>query len=374
MTRLGVDSGPIELRTQIMDTVGTILQYVFSGITVGAVYAMVGLGFTMVYNSTSIINLAQGEFVMLGGLIGVSAVGLFKEWGLPPSASISLGFLVALGGTTLVGLIIEKVAIEPTDRLTVFHYAGIAAVIYGLARIIGDVSVVVALVIAAVLTAIAYRLLRNTTIQSMKNPSVMQLVIITVAISIVLRGLAMFVFGKNPYFMKHFLGEEPINILGATVLPQTVLIVGVIAVVVVIIGLFYAFTMTGKAMQACAFNRQIAKLMGINDRMMILLSFGMSAFVGAVAGYVVTPITLMDYDRGPMLALKGFGAAVLGGLGNGYGAVVAGFTLGILEGLGTGLISSGYKDAISLIILLAVLFYRPSGLFGSTEAAKLKEF
>lgn len=357
-----------------MDTVSTLLQYVFSGITVGAVYAMVGLGFTMVYNSTSIINLAQGEFVMLGGLVGVTSVALFKAWGLSPAAAIPLGFLAALGATTLVGLIIEKVAIEPTDRLTVFHYGGIAVVIYGLARTAGEVSEAVGIVIALALTAIMYRLLRNTPIQTMKNPSVLQLVIITVAISILLRGLAMFVFGKNPYFMQHFLGENPIKILGATVLPQTVLIVAVIAVVVIIIGLFYAFTMTGKAMQACAFNRQIAKLMGINDRMMILLSFGMSALVGAVAGYLVTPITLMDYDRGPMLALKGFGAAVLGGLGNGYGAVVAGFTLGILEGLGTGLISSGYKDAISLIILLAVLFYRPSGLFGSSEAAKLKEF
>jgi len=353
---------------------GTILQYVFSGITVGAVYAMVGLGFTMIYNSTSIINLAQGEFVMLGGLIGVSSVGLFKSWGLPPYAAIPMGFVIALAGTTLVGLLIEKVAIEPTDRLTIFHYGGIAVVLYGLARIVGEVSVPVAVVIAAVLSAAAYWLLRNTSVPSMKNPSVLQLVIITVAISIVLRGIAMFVFGKNPYFMQHFLGEDPIRILGATVLPQTVLIVAVIIVVVVIVGLFYAFTMTGKAMQACSFNRQIAKLMGINDRKMILLSFGMSAMVGAVAGYLVTPITLMDYDRGPMLALKGFGAAVLGGLGNGYGAVVAGFTLGILEGLGTGLISSGYKDAISLIILLAVLFYRPSGLFGSTEAAKLKEF
>jgi len=162
--------------------------------------------------------------------------------------------------------------------------------------------------------------------------------------------------------------------LGATVLPQTLLVVAVIILVVILVGLFFGLTLTGKAMQACAFNREIAKLMGINDRWMILLSFAMSAAVGAVAGYVVTPITLMEYDRGPMLALKGFGAAVLGGLGNGYGAVAAGFILGVLEALGAGLISSAYKDAISLIILLAVLFYKPTGLFGSAEAAKFKEF
>jgi branched-chain amino acid transport system permease protein len=357
-----------------MVSLADILQYIFSGITIGAIYAMVGLGFTMVYNSTSIINFAQGEFVMLGGLFGVTFVGALKNVGMPPSATIPLAFLMAVGCTTLVGMVMEKVAIEPTDRLTVFHYGGIAAVIYGLCRIAGEFSQLVSVIVTGVLTAALYGFLRKKTIQSMRNPSVLQLIIITIALSIVLRGIAMFVFGKDPYFMKHFITEKSIHILGATVLPQTVLIVAVIVLVVIVVGLFYAFTLTGKAMQACAFNRSIAKLMGINDRLMILLAFAMSALVGAVAGYMVTPITLMDYDRGPMLALKGFGAAVLGGLGNGYGAVVAGFILGILEGLGAGLISSGYKDAFSLIILLAVLFYKPSGLFGSTEAAKFKEF
>ncbi len=351
-----------------------VLQYVFSGITSGSMYAMVGLGFTMVYNSTSIINFAQGEFVMLGGLFGVCTVAALKAAGMPPMVVIPIGFLVAVAATTLVGMIVEKVAIEPSDRLTIFHYGGIAVVIYGLGRIAGGFSVPLALICAGALTGIIYALFRNTTVHSMRNPSVLQLIIITIALSILLRGIAMFVFGKDPYYMTHFVSEAPIRILGATLLPQTVLIVLVILLVVIVVGLFYAFTLTGKAMQACAFNREIAKLMGINDRWMILLSFALAALVGAVAGYVVTPITLMDYDRGPMMALKGFGAAVLGGLGKGYGAVVAGFILGILEGLSAGLLSSGYKDAVSLVILLAVLFYKPSGLFGSAEAAKFKEF
>jgi branched-chain amino acid transport system permease protein len=357
-----------------MASLADILQYVFSGITIGAIYAMVGLGFTMVYNSTSIINLAQGEFVMLGGLFGATFVTAAKNYGLPGHLAIPLGFFLAVACTTMVGMVMEKVAIEPTPKLTVFHYAGMAAIIVGLCRVLGGLSVPMALVVSIAITAAAYPFLRKLTIPSMRNPSVLQLIIITIALSIVTRGIAMFTFGKDPYFMDHFVPESPIRILGATVLPQTVLVVAVIVVVVVLVGLFFGFTLTGKAMQACAFNRDIAKLMGINDRWMILLSFAMSALVGAVAGFVVTPITLMDYDRGPLLALKGFGAAVLGGLGNGYGAVAAGFILGILEALGTGLISSSYKDAISLIILLAVLFYRPSGLFGSAEAAKFKEF
>lgn len=357
-----------------MVSLADILQYVFSGITIGAIYAMVGLGFTMVYNSTSIINFAQGEFVMLGGLFGATFVTAAKNYGMPGHLAIPVAFLLAVACTTVVGMLMEKVAIEPTPRLTVFHYGGIAAIVVGLCRVLGGLSVPVSLVVSLAITAAAYPFLKNRTIGSMRNPTVLQLIIITIALSIVTRGVTMFTFGKDPYFMDHFVTESPFRILGATVLPQTLLVVAVIVIVVVLVGLFFGFTLTGKAMQACAFNRDIAKLMGINDRFMILLSFAMSSLVGAVAGFVVTPITLMDYDRGPLLALKGFGAAVLGGLGNGYGAVAAGFILGILEALGTGLISSSYKDAISLIILLAVLFYRPSGLFGSAEAAKFKEF
>jgi len=351
-----------------------ILQYVFSGVTIGAVYAMVGLGFTMVYNSTSIINFAQGEFVMLGGLFGVTFVGALGRYGMEPHVTVLLAFLLAVGATTLVGLIMEKTAIEPTDRLTFFHYGALAAICFWLVHSVGGKSSILAVVLAVFAAVGSWLLFRNKTIESMKNPTVLQLIIITLALSILIRGIAMFTFGKDPYFMDHFVTEDPIRIFGATLLPQTLLVMIVIIGVVVLVGLFFGFTLTGKAMKACAFDRDLAKLMGINDRWMILLSFCMSAFVGAVAGYCVTPITLMDYDRGPMLALKGFGAAVLGGLGNGFGAVVAGFFLGILEALGAGLVSSGYKDAISLIILLAVLFYRPSGIFGSAEAARFKEF
>jgi len=107
---------------------------------------------------------------------------------------------------------------------------------------------------------------------------------------------------------------------------------------------------------------------------MVLLSFGLSAAVGAVAGALITPITLMEYDRGSLLGLKGFAAAVLGGLGSGGGAIMAGFLIGIFESLGAGLISSGYKDAIALIVLLVVLWIKPSGLFGSAESHELKKF
>lgn len=357
-----------------MVTLSDLLQYIFSGVTIGAIYAMVGLGFTMIYNSTNIINFAQGEFVMLGGLLGVTFVGAAKTSGLPPHLAILLAFFLAVSLTTLAGILMEKVAIEPTPRLTIFHYGAIGVVAFWLSKTAAGLSIPLAAIATVAVVLLAYLLLRRVTIESMRNPTVVQLIIITIALSILIRGIAMFTFGKDPYFMDHFVSKIPFQILGATLLPQTVLVLVVIIAVVILVGLFFGFTLTGKAMQACAFNRNTAKLMGINDRWMILLSFAMSALVGAVAGYVVTPITLMDYDRGPILALKGFGAAVFGGLGNAYGAVAAGFILGILEALGAGLISSGYKDAISLVILLGVLFYKPSGLFGSAEAARFKEF
>jgi branched-chain amino acid transport system permease protein len=146
------------------------------------------------------------------------------------------------------------------------------------------------------------------------------------------------------------------------------------AVMVVLMTIFYKKTRYGKAMLACADNPEAARLVGIKVNIMILISFALSAAIGAVAGAVITPISLMEYDRGALLALKGFGAAVLGGLGSFYGAVVAGIFLGIIESMCAGLVSSGYKDAVALILLLLVLYVRPSGLFGNVEASKIKEF
>jgi branched-chain amino acid transport system permease protein len=211
-------------------------------------------------------------------------------------------------------------------------------------------------------------------IYPLKKPSVLILIMITLAGSIILKGSAMLFWGKETYTLPHFSGEEPFFLFGATILPQTLWVLAIMGVVVIILAIFFNFTMLGKAMRACAVNPTAASLVGISVKKMVLLSFALSAALGAIAGIIITPIALMEYDRGAILALKGFAAAVLGGLGNGAGAVVAGLLIGILESLGAGLISSGYKDAIALFVLLLVLFVKPSGLFGVSEASKLKEF
>jgi branched-chain amino acid transport system permease protein len=297
-----------------MDVLSRTLQYLFTGVAIGSIYAMVALGFNIIYNCTGIINLAQGEFVMLGGMFMVT---LTTVWKLP----LIIAFPIAVLLTVLVGVGFERIAIHP-----------------------------------------------------LKNPSVLILIMITIAGSILIKGLAMFAWGKEAAYLPHFSGEKPIVILGATILPQTLWVLGGLASVVAGLAWFFNRTLVGKAMRACAYNPEAARLVGISVKQMVTFSFGLSAGIGAIAGIVITPIILMDYQRGAMLALKGFGAAILGGLGSGTGAVVAGLLIGVMESLGAGYISSHYKDAIALIVLLVVLFVRPSGLLGNTAVQRLKKF
>jgi len=291
-----------------------LLQYFITGITIGSIYALVALGFNIIYNSTEVINFAQGEFAMLGGLIMVSLCMIMH---LP----LVLGFILAVTLVTIFGAIFERLVIYP-----------------------------------------------------LKRPSVFTLIIITLATSILLQGIAMFVWGKDPYDLAAFSGRTPIAIGGAIIQPQYIWVLGLTIFVVILFNLFFNRTILGKAMAACAENPEAASLVGINVKVMVLLSFALSASIGAVAGVVLTPIALMEYDRGPLLTIKGFGAVVLGGLGNFGGAVVAGFLLGVIESLFAGFVSSGYKDAAALLVLLSILFIRPSGLFGSQEITKIKKF
>ncbi len=293
-----------------MDFSSQIVQYVVTGITVGSIYALLALGFNIIYNATDIINFAQGEFVMFGGLVAVSLV----HRGVP----LIWAFLLSVAVVTLIGLLLEVVAIHRLEG-------------------------------APTLTAI----------------------IITIGASILFKGIAMFVWGKDTFALATFSGEEPIPFLGAAVNPQSLWVLGITLTVVLALGAFFTLTITGKAMRACAINRRAASLMGIKVRWMVLFSFGLSAALGAVGGIIITPISMMEYGRGTLLAIKGFAAAVLGGLGSGLGAVAGGFVIGLLESLGAGLISSGYKDAIALLVLILVLILRPEGLMGRRDRNRL---
>ena len=189
-------------------------------------------------------------------------------------------------------------------------------------------------------------------------------VIATVGASLALRTAAMMIWGREALPLPAFSGETPIRVLGASLTPQTLWVVGTTIVIVLALQIFYKGTLTGKAVRACAVNPLAARLMGVSYASVVLLSFAVSGVISAAGGAMVAPISFMSYSSGALLGLKGFAAATLGGLGNPLGAVFGGLALGILEGLAVGLVSSGYKDAIAFVILLLVLFVRPQGVFG----------
>ncbi|MFC3629358.1 branched-chain amino acid ABC transporter permease [Paracoccus angustae] len=280
-----------------------LLQFLFSGVTVGAVYALVALGFTIIYNASDVVNFAQGEFVMLGGMLTF----VCHTAGLP----LPLAALIAIAATAAVGVLMNKLAIEPA-----------------------------------------------------RGAPVVSLIIITIGASIFIRGGAQLLFGKQIHSFPAFSGDTPLRIGGATILPQSLWVIGGAVVVFVGLWLFFTRTLTGRAVLATSNNRLAAQLVGINTGFVMTLSFALSAGIGALAGVLVTPITLTSYDVGLALALKGFAAAMLGGMGNPKGALAGGIVLGLLESLTAGYLSSQYKDAAAFVVILLVLFFMPQGLFG----------
>lgn len=280
-----------------------IIQFILGGLTMGGIYALVAVGFVIIHNVTGIINFAQGEFVMLGAMFMVTLTGL----GLPAVAAVIASVVLVM---IVVG-IIELGAIRPARRA-----------------------------------------------------SPVSLVIITIGLSTSVRGLALLIWGTNPYKVAPFTAGGPIHIGGATIVPQSLWVIGTTILILALTYFIFEHTYWGKALRACVVNKYAARLMGISPRKMSLFAFVFSAALSALAGIVFAPITFVTYDMGLMLGLKGFVAAVLGGLSSTPGAVIGGLALGIIESLGAGLLSSGYKDGIAFIILLLVLFLKPGGIFG----------
>lgn len=286
------------------------LQFCFSGITVGSVYALVALGFTIIYNASDVVNFAQGEFVMLGGMVTVALLAA----GVPLPAAA----LTAVGIGALIGVLLHRMAIEPA-----------------------------------------------------RGASPVALIIITIGASIFIRGVAQVVFDKQFHKLPAFSGDTPFDLLGASILPQSLWVLGGAAAIV--IGLHAGFdrTIVGKAVAATAANRLAACLVGINTKSMMTLSFALAGAIGAIAGILITPITLTNYNVGTLLALKGFAAAMLGGIGNPLGAVMGGLLLGLSEAFAAGYLSSSYKDGIAFIVILFILLALPSGLVGKRTVERV---
>jgi branched-chain amino acid transport system permease protein len=297
------------------------IQLTIDGVRGGSIYALMALGFVMVYSVTGIINFAQGEFVMLGAMICLTVNNL--DLPLPAALKLAVSVVVGVLATTLIGIAMERLTIYPARR----------------------------------------------------SPSV-TLIIITIGVTITLRASALLAWGADPYVLPAFttqvLEDHIFRFSGSSgdviLQAQSLWIWGTLIVVLIALYIFLERTIMGKALRACAVNRRAAQLMGINPSRMSMLSFAIAAALGAIGGIVLGPVTRPIYDMGLMLGLRGFVAAIMGGLVSAPGAVVGGLVLGIVENVAAGVTNPTYKSVISFIILIAILLFRPQGIIGGSAS------
>lgn len=287
------------------------LQTIVSGFSTGALYALIALGFTIVFNATKVTNFAHGEFVMMGGLISASLVKTMK-WPLAEAV------IAAVLCVTVAAVLLDRIALKHAKRKTVLTYA-----------------------------------------------------MITIGASVFLRGLMQVTAGRSIQFLPSFGGLPDLGIAGVLISSQNLWILVVTLAVGTVLSFLFMRTRIGKAMRAASQNVRSAALCGIEPARMSMLAFALSGATGALAGALIAPIGASFYENGLNFALKGFAAAVLGGFGSPVGAVLGGVLIGIGESLCAGYLSSAYKDAVSLVVLLGVLLLRPSGLLGHAEARRV---
>jgi branched-chain amino acid transport system permease protein len=279
-----------------------LVQFLFSGITSGSIYALMAVSLVIVYKVSQLICFAQGEFFVIGALTMTTLVSK----GIPMPIAFALSICIA----TVLGALVERLFIRP-----------------------------------------------------IQNSGVGTLIVMTVAISLTFRGLALVIWGKESHVLKPFTAGNPVRILGATLMPQVIWIVAITALVLFLIWFFFEKTTLGIAMRACAENRQGASFMGISTSKAAILSWAWGSAIGALAGMVVAPILFVQYGSGVMPMVKGFIAMSIGGLASIVGAVVAGYLLGLIEAYTIGLLSSQFSDPIVFAILIVILIFRPNGLF-----------
>ncbi len=288
----------------------TIVQLLVSGIGVGSIYALIALGFNVVFKSTGAMNFAQGEWVVMGGMISAALLGV--------TGPVGLACLAAVVIVAAVGMLSERLVVGP-----------------------------------------------------LRHPTPLLITLVSIGLSICSRSLIMLMLGKRPVGYPGFSGEAMIAWGGVVFPTQTLWIIGITLLFLVAMHAFFERSMLGKAMRAAAADRDAATLVGVRVDLTIMLSFGIAALAGGLAGAIITPLTLSSYDQGALFGFKGFSAAMLGGLGSLPGAVLGGLALGLLEAFGSFYISSGFKDAIAFAALLLILFLRPSGFMGRADLVKV---
>jgi branched-chain amino acid transport system permease protein len=288
----------------------TNLQMVAAGLAMGSIYALVALGFVLIFNAVNVVNFAQGEFAMVPAFVAVWLMSYLKL-SFPMTCVVTVAFM------GIFGIIFQRIAYYP-----------------------------------------------------LRNRSFLPVIISTIGVGIFLKNGAQLIFGAEPLSMPRPTSATALDIFGVFVDPQYIII---IVCTLALLGLQYFFfekTKLGKMMQATAQDKQMARLLGIKVATMIAITFAYSSILGAAAGILVGPIFFVTKDMGAMIGLKAFCSTIVGGFGSVPGAILGGLFLGVIEVFAAYYVSSAYRDAFAFIILILVLLLRPQGFFGEKIAEK----
>lgn len=285
------------------------IQLVISGLAMGAIYGLVALGFVLLINAVNIINLAQGEFVMLGSFL----VYTFYRAGLPYLAAAA----AMLAAAALVGIVFERIAYRPLRG--------------------GDIAT---------------------------------FLVSTLGASVLIQNVALNIWGPYPFQFRQPFGNAILQLGAVRVAPQHLLIMGVTAVLMVLLYIFFFHSRLGKMMRAVSQDQATAALLGIPVTRIGTITFIIAAAIGALAGLLVAPIFFVNIGMGFMIGLKAFIATIIGGWGSVPGAIAGGLVLGVVEVLAAAYLSSEYKDVFAFLILILFLIFLPQGIFGEKVAEK----
>lgn len=295
-------------------------QLLISGLAIGSIYALVALGFVLIYNAVGVVNFAQGEFVMFPAFIavtfllpGIAVFGTIVHWRLPVLAVYALVLLLMVG----FGLLFNRIAYYP-----------------------------------------------------LRERGWMPVVISTIGVSIFLRNAAQLTWGSQPVVMPSLFPVDTVALGQLHIRPQDLLIIAVTALLIAFQYVLFERTTLGKQMRATAQDRTTARLIGIRVGRIVAITFVYSALLGTIAGLLVAPIFTVTKEMGGLIALKAFAASIVGGFGSIPGAIIGGLAIGVIETFGGYYVSAAYVDAIAFVILIGVLLLRPQGLFGERVSEK----
>lgn len=284
-------------------------QILVSGLGIGCVYGLIGIGFCVIYNASGIVNFAQGAFVMLGGMV---TFVLMQRAGLP----LPVAAVIAIAGVAGLGVVVERLVVRPLWN---------------------------------------------------RNATMFVMILATLAAQIVVERSTLLLVGDQPKTLPMFTDRPPLMLAGVAISYQLLWIVGCSLAVVGLLALFFRTTRTGKAMRAVAIDREAAALQGIPVSRMLALAFALSAALGAIGGILITPTQFTAFDIGVPFAISGFIAAIVGGFGRPFGAFLGGLTLGVIQSIAIVSFGAGLKNVAALSVLLVFLFIRPSGILGPAK-------